>query len=61
MRKKTRTKILNIRLSEWEEQELNKAINITKQTKTSFVAMAILEKVQRITGGTSLKNIDKYL
>ena len=51
MRKKTRTKILNIRLSEWEEQELNKAINITKQTKTSFVAMAILEKVQRITGG----------
>lgn len=50
MRKKTRTKILNIRLSEWEEQELNKAINITKQTKTSFVAMAILEKVQRITG-----------
>ena len=31
--------------------ELNKAINITKQTKTSFVAMAILEKVQRITGG----------
>lgn len=51
MRKKTRTKILNIRLSEWEEQELNKAINITKQTKTSFVVMAILEKVQRITGG----------
>ena len=51
MRKKTRTKILNIRLSEWEEQEWNKAINITKQTKTSFVVMAILEKVQRITGG----------
>ena len=50
MRKKTRTTILNIRLSEWEEQELNKAINITKQTKTSFVDMAILEKVQRITG-----------
>lgn len=55
MRKKTRTKILNIRLSEWEEQELNKAINITKQTKTSFVAMAILEKVQRITGGKQWK------
>ena len=51
MRKKTRTKTLHIRLSEWEEQELNKAISITKQTKTSFVAMAILEKVQRIIGG----------
>ena len=51
MRKKTRTKILNIRLSEWEEQELNKAIKKNKKTKNSFVAMAILEKVQRITGG----------
>ena len=50
MRKKTRTKILNIRLSEWEFNELEKAIKLTGQSKTSFLLMAMLEKVQRIRG-----------
>lgn len=48
MRKKTKTKVLNIRLSEWEFNELEKATKLTGQSKTSFLVMAMLEKIQRI-------------
>lgn len=51
MRKKTKTKVLNIRLSEWEFNELEKATKMTGQGKTSFLIMAMLEKVQKIKGG----------
>jgi uncharacterized protein (DUF1778 family) len=51
MRKKTKTKVLNIRLSEWEFNELEKATKLTGQSKTSFLVMAMLEKVQKIKGG----------
>ena len=51
MRKKTKTRVLNIRLSEWEFNELEKATNLTGQSKTSFLIRAMLEKVQRIKGG----------
>ena len=50
MRKKTKTKVLNIRLSEWEFNELEKATKLTGQSKTSFLIMAMREKVQRIRG-----------
>ena len=50
MRKKTKTRVLNIRLSEWELNELEKAIKLTGQSKTSFLIMAMLEKIQRIGG-----------
>ena len=51
MRKKTKTRVLNIRFSEWEFNELEKAIKLTGQSKTSFLVMAMLEKVQKIKGG----------
>lgn len=51
MRKKTKTRVLNIRLSEWEFNELEKATKLTGQNKTSFLVMAMLEKVQKIKGG----------
>lgn len=51
MRKKTKTKVLNIRLSGWEFNELEKATKMTGQSKTSFLIMAMLEKVQKIKGG----------
>lgn len=51
MRKKTKTKVLNIRLSEWEYNELEKATKLTGQSMTSFLVMAMLEKAQRIKGG----------
>lgn len=51
MRKKTKTRVLNIRLSEWEFNELEKATKLTSQSKTSFLIMAMLEKVQKIIGG----------
>lgn len=51
MRKKTKTKVLNIRLSEWEFNELEKVTKMTDQSKTSFLVMAMLEKVQKIKGG----------
>lgn len=50
MRKKTKTKALYIRLSEWEANELEKATKITGQSKSSFIVMAMLEKLQRIGG-----------
>lgn len=51
MRKKTKTRVLNIRLSEWEFNELEKVTKSTGQSKTSFLIMAMLEKVQKIKGG----------
>ena len=51
MRKKTKTRVLNIRLSEWEFNELEKATKLKGQSKTSFLVMAMLEKVQKIIGG----------
>ena len=56
MRKKTKTKVLNIRLSEWEFNELEKATKLTGQSKTSFIVMAMLEKVQRIGDYNDVKN-----
>ena len=56
MRKKTKTKVLNIRLSEWEFNELEKATKLTGQSKTSFIVMAMLEKVQRIGDDNDVKN-----
>lgn len=50
MRKKTKTKVLNIRLSEWEFNELERATKLTGQSKTSFLIMAMLEKMQEIEG-----------
>lgn len=50
MRKKTKIRVLNIRLSEWEFNELEKVTKMTGQSKTSFLVMAMLEKVQRIGG-----------
>ena len=51
MRKKTKTKVLNIRLSEWEFNELEKATKLTGQSMTSFLVMAMIEKAQKIKGG----------
>lgn len=48
MRQKTKTKVLNLRLTDWELAELEKAVNITKQSKSSFMIMAMLEKSQKI-------------
>lgn len=48
MRKKTKTRVINIRLSEWEFNELEKATKLTGQSKTSFLVMAILEKAERV-------------
>ena len=50
MRKKTKTKVLNIRLSEWEYQELQNILKITKQSQSTFITNAMLEKIQRIAG-----------
>ena len=50
MRKKTKTKVLNIRLSEWELNEWEKATKLTGQSKRSFLVMSMLEKAQRIGG-----------
>ena len=48
VRQKTKTKVLNLRLTDWELAELEKAVNITRQSKSSFIIMAMLEKSQKI-------------
>lgn len=48
MRKKTKTRKIDIRLSEWEFNELERVTKLTGQSKTSFLIMAMLEKIQKI-------------
>ena len=50
MRKKTKIKTISLRLTEWEYQELQKVLKITKQSQSTFITIAILEKIQRIVG-----------
>lgn len=50
MRKITKTKFVGIRLTEWEYQELMEALKITKQSISSFITIAMLEKTQKILG-----------
>ena len=48
MRKKTKIKTISLRLTEWEYQELQNVLKITKQSQSTFIIIAILEKIQRI-------------
>lgn len=48
MRKKTKTKMIALRLTEWEYQELQNILKITKQSQSTFITNAMLEKIQRI-------------
>lgn len=50
MRKKTKTRMIALRLTEWEYQELQNVLKITNQSQSTFIIIAILEKVQRIGG-----------
>lgn len=43
-----KTEIIAFRLSKWELKELEKALKITKQTKSNFIANAVLEKAQKV-------------
>ena len=52
--KKTKIKTISLRLTEWEYQELQNVLKITKQSQSTFITIAILEKIQRI-GGKSWK------
>lgn len=44
------SKTITIRLTEWELQELEKTLKITKQNRSRFIVMAMLEKIQKIKG-----------
>ena len=50
MRKKTKIKTIALRRTEWAYQELQKVLKITKQSKSTFMTIAMLEKIQRIGG-----------
>lgn len=50
MRKKTKIKTISLRLTEWEYQELQKVLKITQQSTSTFMTIAMLEKIQRIGG-----------
>lgn len=50
-RELNKTKMIAVRLTEWEEQQLKRAIKITKQSMSAFIVMAMLEKAQKIKGG----------
>jgi uncharacterized protein (DUF1778 family) len=43
-----KTEIIAFRMSKWELKELEKALKITKQTKSNFISNAVLEKVQKV-------------
>lgn len=47
MRKKTNTEFVAFRLSKWEREQLEKACKITGQSKSRFLANAMLEKCQK--------------
>lgn len=47
-RKKVNTEIIAFRMSKWEKQQLEKACEKTNQSKSRFIVMAVLEKVQKV-------------
>ena len=49
-RELTKKKMIAVRLTEWEAEQLKKATKITKQSMSSFIVMAILEKAQKVKG-----------
>lgn len=50
-RELTKKKMIAVRLTEWEEKQLKRATKITKQSKSAFIVMAMLEKAQKIYKG----------
>lgn len=42
------SKLIAFRLTEWEYKQLEKAIKKTGQNKSRFIAMAMLEKCEKI-------------
>lgn len=50
-RELTKKKMIAVRLTEWEAEQLKKATKITKQSTSAFIVMAMLEKAQKVKGG----------
>lgn len=44
-------KLIAFRLTEWEYEQLMKAVEKTGQNKSRFIVMAMLEKAQKINRG----------
>lgn len=43
-----KTKLVAFKLTEWEYEQLMEATKITKQNKSRFIVMAMLEKAQKV-------------
>lgn len=43
-----KTKLVAFKLTEWEYEQLMEATKITKQNKSRFIVMSMLEKAQKV-------------